>query len=76
MDSGNNGGRCYKRIKGMRDNLLSSKASGRFKLIGLTAATCELVLCICILDAKTLSVTYVKGFDYLASIPYESGNTT
>ena len=60
----------------MITNLLSSKASGRFALMGLTAATGKTVLCICILAAKSLSVTDVKEFDYRASIPYDSSNTT
>ena len=75
MDDGNNGGQCCISIKGMKTNLLSSKASVRFTLMGLTAATGEPVLCICILAAQILSVTYVKGFDYRASIPYDSINT-
>ena len=49
-----------------------SKASGCFTLIGLTAETGETVSCICILASKFLSVTDVKGFDYRASIPYDS----
>ena len=63
-------------IKGTRTNLLSSKASGHFTLMGMTDATGEPVLCICILSAKSLSVTDVKGFYYHASIPSESSNTT
>ena len=65
----------YISVKGTRTNLLLSKASGRFTLMGLTAATGEPVLCICILAAKSLSVTDVKGFDYRASIPYDSSKT-
>ena len=42
---------------------------------GLTDATGEKVLCICILATKSLSVTDVKGFDYRASIPYDSSKT-
>ena len=59
----------------MITNLLSSKASGHFTLMGLTAETGEPVLCICILAAKSLSVTDVKVFDYRASIPYDSSKT-
>ena len=76
MDDLNNGGQSYIIIKGMRTNLLSSKASGRFTLLGVTAETREPVLCICILAAKSLSVTDAKGFDYHISIPYDSSNTT
>ena len=43
--------------------------------MGMTAATVDPVLCICILDVKSLSVTDVKGFDYRASISYDSSNT-
>ena len=43
--------------------------------MGMTAATVDPVLCICILDAKSLSVTDAKGFDYRASKPYDSSNT-
>ena len=76
MDDGNNGVQRYISIKGMKTNLLSSKYSGRFTLMDLTAATGEPVLCISILAAKSLSVTDVKGFDYRASIPYDSSKTT
>ena len=72
MDYGNNGGHSYIIIKGTRNNLLSSKASGCFTLIGMTAATGERVLCIFILAARSLSVTDFKGFDYRVSIPYDS----
>ena len=43
--------------------------------MGLTAATGEPVLCICISAAKILSVTNIKVFDYRVSIPYESSKT-
>ena len=46
----------------MKMDLLSSKSSGRFTLMGLTATPGEPVLCICILDAQSLSVTDVKVF--------------
>ena len=59
----------------MDKNLLSSKDSGRLKLMGLTDATGEPVLCICILADQNLSVTDVKGFDYIMSIPYELSKT-
>ena len=52
MDDGNNGGRSYISKNVMRTNLLSYKSSGRFTLVGITAATSEPVLCICILAAK------------------------
>ena len=39
VDDGNNGGQCYISIKGMKTNLLFSKASGRFILMRLTYAT-------------------------------------
>ena len=57
IDDGNKWGQRYIIIKGMLTNLLSSKASGRFTLMGITAATGEPLLCICILAAKSLSVT-------------------
>ena len=75
MYDGNNGGQRYTNIKVMKTNLLLSKALGRFTLMCLTAATSDPVLCICILYAKSLSVTDVKGFNYRASIPYESSKT-
>ena len=43
--------------------------------MGLTSATGEPVLCICILAAKSLSVTDVKGFYYRAKFPYDSSKT-
>ena len=75
IGDGNNGGQSHIIIKEMRTNLLSSKASGSFTLMGLTASTSEPVLCLCILAAKSLSLTDVKGFYYCASIPYESSKT-
>ena len=44
--------------------------------MGMTAATNETVLFICILAAKSLSLTDVKGLDYRASIKYDSSKTT
>ena len=76
MDDGNNGGQRCISIKVMRTNLLLSKSSSCFTLMGVAAATGEPVLCVCILAAKSLSVTDVKVFYYRASIPYDSINTT
>ena len=75
MDDGNNRGRRYISIKVTRTNLPLSKSSGRFTLMGLTAATGEPILRMCILAAKILSVTDVKRFDYRAPIPYDSSKT-
>ena len=75
MEDGNNGGQRYISVKGTRKKLLSSKASGFFTLMGMNTATGDPVLCICILAAKTLSVTDVKGFDYRAKIPHDSSKT-
>ena len=63
-------------MKEMKSNSLASKASVRFTLMGLTNATGEPVLCICILAAHCLSFTGVKGFYYRVSIPYDSINTS
>ena len=60
----------------MITNLLSSKASGHFTLMGMNSATGKTLLCIRILAAKILSVTDVKGFDYCTSIPYDPSKTT
>ena len=76
MDGGDNVGQCYISIKEMKNNLLLYKASVSFKLMGLTAVTGDPVLCMRILYTKSLSVTYVKGFDYHISIPYESNKNT
>ena len=59
----------------MKTDLLLSKDLDRFILIGMNYETCEPVLCICILVAKSLSDTYFKGLDYRASIPYDSSKT-
>ena len=59
----------------MKTNLISSKASGRFTLMWLTAANGETVLYIFILAAKRLSITDVKVFYYRASILYDSSKT-
>ena len=74
MDDENNGGQHYSSIKVMRTNLFSSKAPSSSTFMRLTAATRETVLCIFILAAKSLSVIFVKGFDYRASVSYESSN--
>ena len=75
MEDGNNGGHRYISVKGTRINLMSSKSSGLFTLMGLAAETYEPVLCIGILATKILSVTGFKVFDYCASISYNSSNT-
>ena len=72
MEDSNNRGQRYISVKGNRTNLLLSRASGRFTLIGMTAPTGEPVLCIYILAANILIVTDVKWFDYRTSIPYDS----
>ena len=43
--------------------------------MSLTPSTGDPILCICILAANILNVTDVKGFYYLASIPYELSKT-
>ena len=43
--------------------------------MGMTDATSDPVLCICILTAQSWSVTDVKGLNYRASIPYDSSKT-
>ena len=43
--------------------------------MGMTSAKVDSVLFICILADKSLSVTDVKGFDYRASIPFNSSKT-
>ena len=75
MDYGNNVVQYYIRIKEMKTNLISPKALGCFTFMGMTATTGEPVLCIYLLAAKSVSFTYVKGFDYRASIPYDSSKT-
>ena len=70
MDDGKNGGQRYIIIKGMKTDLLPSKASVHFTLMGLTTGTDEPVLYLSILTAKVLTVADVKGFYYRASIPY------
>ena len=72
MDDGKNGGQRYIIIKGMKTDLLPSKASVHFTLMGLNTGTDEPVLYLSILTAKVLTVADVKGFYYRASIPYES----
>ena len=60
----------------MKNDLLPSKASVHFTLMGLNTGTDEPVLYLSILTAKVLTVADIKGFYYRASIPYESINTT
>ena len=75
MDDGSNRGQHYISIKRTKTNLLSSKASGCFTLMGMNSATGEPVLCKCILATKSLIVTDFKGFYYCMSIPYDSSKT-
>ena len=75
MDDGNNRGQRYISINVMNTNLLFSKVLGCFTFMGLNDATGDPVLCICILAAQSLSVTDVKGLNYLVSVPYEPSKT-
>ena len=49
MDDGNNGVQIYIIINGIKTSLIFSKASVCFTFMGMTTATKEPVLCICIL---------------------------
>ena len=69
-------GSALHKCKGNETNLLFSKASGCFKFMVMTAATGDPLFCICILAATSLGVTDLKGFDYRASIQYDSIKTT
>ena len=63
IDDGNDGGKRCISINLPRKNLLFSKSCGHFILMWMTAETGDTLLFICILAAKSLSVTDVKGFD-------------
>lgn len=67
----NVGGTVYVTIDGQRASLPSSKASSRFTVLGVTAATGEPLMCIVIMAAKEVVPREAMGFDHLAENPYD-----
>ena len=69
---GHIGGQTYLQFAGQNIELTSSKASGYFTAIGLTAAPGEPVMCVVVIAAKELGVADAQGFDYLTQVPYDT----
>ena len=72
---GHIGGQTYLTFGGQKVELTSSKASGRFTVMGLTAATGDPVMCIFIFAGKELGIKEVLGYDYQSEIPYNVDST-
>ena len=72
---GHIGGQTYLSYGGRQIELTSSKASGRFTLMGLTAASGDPVMCIVIMAGKEIGVAEALGFDHQAEIPYDTTKT-
>ncbi|CAJ1966096.1 unnamed protein product [Cylindrotheca closterium] len=73
---GHNGGETYiKFADGTKVELLSTKATGRFTVMGLTAASGDPVMCIVIIAGKELGVQDYMGFDHQAESPYDGSKT-
>lgn len=69
---GHIGGQTYLSFAGKRIELNSSKATNRFTVMGLTAATGDPVMCIVIMSGHELGVADSLGFDHQARYPYDS----
>jgi hypothetical protein len=70
-DDGHIGGQTYLSFGGGRVNLTSSKTSGRFTAMRLTAGTGEPVMCIIIFAPAELYTLARLGFDHRSKIPYD-----
>ena len=74
---GHIGGQTYLSVGDRQINLESSKATNRFTVIGLTAATGDPVMCIVIIAGKELTLHDALGYDHQAesafdpNIPFE-----
>ena len=75
VENGHIGGQTYLSFKGRKIELEISKSSGRFTIIGLTAATGDPVMCIVIMAANELGVAEALGFDHRANGQYDSTKT-
>ena len=62
-DNGHVGGQLFVTGKNTRANIKSSHADGRFTLIGLTAASGDVVMCIIIFAGEELSFEQRMGHD-------------
>ena len=71
-DDGHIGGQTYLSYRGRKIELTSSKASGRFTLMGLTAASGDPVMCIVIMAGKEVGIAEVLGYDHQAETPYDT----
>jgi hypothetical protein len=69
---GHIGGQTYLSYGGRKIELTSSKASGRFTLMGLTAASGDPVMCIVIMAGKELGIAEALGYDHQAETPYDT----
>ena len=72
---GHIGGQTYITFRGQHVKLNSSKSTGRFTVMGLTAATGEPDMCVVIMAAQEVGIAEALGFDHLADSPYNSTKT-
>ncbi|CAJ1929012.1 unnamed protein product [Cylindrotheca closterium] len=73
---GHIGGETYiKSADGQKVELLSTKASGRFTVMGLTAASGDPVMCIVIIAGKELAFEDYTGFDHQSEAIYDGTKT-
>ncbi len=73
-EDGHIGGQTYLSYCGRKIELTSSKASGRFTLMGLTAASGDPVMCIVIMAGMELGIDQFLGFDHHVEILYDKIN--
>lgn len=74
-EDGHIGGQTYLSFGDQKIELTSSKASGRFTVMELTAASGDAVMCIVIFAGKEIGVADALGFDHRADIPYDTNST-
>ncbi|CAJ1967698.1 unnamed protein product [Cylindrotheca closterium] len=73
---GHIGGETYiKSADGQKVELLSTKATGRFTVMGLTAASGDPVMCIVIIAGKELACEDYIGFDHQSDVMYDGTKT-
>ena len=61
----------YVSVSGQKIHLSSSKANGRVTVMGLTAATGEPVMCVCIFAGTTIDVNMAQGYDHLSEVKFD-----
>ena len=74
-EDGHIGGQTYLSYNGRKIELTSSKASGRFTVMGLTAANGKPVMCIVIIAGKEIGVAEALGYDFQSETPYDTNKS-